>query len=132
MFQPDVNYIYDATMTAGISLDQLLNRCNALWNKDPGLCFYPSINSSMLFEAIKNTDFRGRTGTVQYFGNDRQRGVVDVFQFDDAGDSRFVGFYNGTRTIYIYSSQLEFQGGTVPVSSNLFVAMTLEFILNFF
>jgi hypothetical protein len=71
----------------------------------------------MIFDALPFTDFKGRTGTVRFQGNDRRQGVVDIFQFDDAGDTRFIGFYNSTNQVYIYASQLEFQTPYIPISS---------------
>lgn len=113
--------MYDATLAAITALDQLLGRCNSLWRRDPGLCFYPAVNNSMLFRGIQLSDFRGRTGSVRFSGNNRASGVIDIFQFDDVGENRFIGFFNGSRTAYIYASQLDFPNSTIPVSGKIVI-----------
>lgn len=75
------------------------------------------VDNISLSEALQAVNFEGMTGTVSFKGNDRAGGYVDIMQFSTTDPASLVGYYNGTSTVYIETSRLEFINATVPVSS---------------
>ena len=107
---PYVNYIYDATYAIALAFDQLIAPC-----KTTEPCDLPYFTNSDVLEALNETSFDGLTGRVSWYGHDRNRSDISLYQFCSNGSKYLVGLSNFSG-LYLFTDQLCYRTQYTPMS----------------
>ena len=112
---PKVAYVYDALFTVAKALHILQYDCTSLVNRTAGLCTRSNITGDDMLEVMRNLDFEGMTGSVDFDENDRANNRFDLVQLDSQGRWRPIGFFNQGK-LNLEFEKLAWKAGRPPIS----------------